>query len=92
MYLYAAALTDSLEPEILMIHANFLLKISKGIFVYSEIKIHTIHEGNYTVIKLPRNGNSKAKKINKNNSVHGSYQTQLMGWNHLMIYTQVIHS
>jgi len=27
--------------------------------------MHTIHENNYTVIKLPRNGNSKAKKINK---------------------------
>jgi len=27
--------------------------------------MHTIHEGNYTVVKLPRNENSKAKKINK---------------------------
>jgi len=35
------------------------------------------------VIKLPGNGNSKAKKINKNNSVCGRYQTQPMGWKHL---------
>jgi len=49
-----------------MIHVNFPLKISNGIFVCSEIiKIHTIHECNYTVIKLSRNGNSTAKKINK---------------------------
>jgi len=27
--------------------------------------MHTTHEGNYTAIKLPRKGNSKAKKINK---------------------------
>jgi len=25
--------------------------------------MHTIHESNYTVIKLPRDGNSKAKKL-----------------------------
>jgi len=32
------------------------------IFVNGEIlQMHTIHESNYTVIKLPRNGNSKAK-------------------------------
>jgi len=24
--------------------------------------MHTIHEGNYAVVKLPRNENSKAKK------------------------------
>ena len=27
--------------------------------------MHTIHESNYAVIKLPRSGNSKAKKINE---------------------------
>jgi len=27
--------------------------------------MHTIHESNYTIIKLPRNGNSKAKMISK---------------------------
>jgi len=47
----------------LMTRINVPLEISKGIFVYGEvIQIHTIHEGNDTVIKLPRNGNSKAKK------------------------------
>jgi len=31
-------------------------------FVNDEIlQMHTIHESNYTVIKLPCNGNSKAK-------------------------------
>jgi len=50
----------------LMILANVPLRISKGIFVHDEIiKMHTIHEGNYTVIKLPRDGNSKAKKNHK---------------------------
>jgi len=38
-------------------------QISRGIFVYDEnMQMHTIHESNYTVIKLPRNGNTKAKK------------------------------
>jgi len=38
----------------------------RDIFVYGEIiKIHTIHECDYTVTKLPHNGNTKAKKINK---------------------------
>jgi len=47
----------------LMIHVNVQLQTSRSIFVYSEIiQIHTIHESNYTVIKLPCNGNSKAKK------------------------------
>jgi len=27
--------------------------------------MHIIHKGNYTAIKLPRNGNSKAEKFNK---------------------------
>jgi len=31
-----------------------------------------IHEGIYTVIKLPRNGNCKTKKLIKNNSGFGS--------------------
>jgi len=49
-----------------MIHVNVPLQISKGIFVYGEvIKMYTIREGNYTVIKLSRNWNSKSKKINK---------------------------
>jgi len=29
------------------------------------MQMHTIHESNYTVKKLPCIGNSKAKKINK---------------------------
>jgi len=66
----------------MLMRASVPLKISKGIFVYGEIiKMQTIHESNYTIIKLPRNGNSKAKKLIKNNSgnaVCGSYQTQLM--------------
>jgi len=33
-------------------------------FVYDEIiQMHAFYESNCTVIKLPRNGNSKAKKI-----------------------------
>jgi len=41
---------------------NVLLEISRGIFVCGKIiQMHTIHESNYTVIKLPRNGKSNAK-------------------------------
>jgi len=51
----------------LMIRVNVSSQISRGIFVCGEIiQMHTIQESNYTVIKLPRNGNSTAKKINKN--------------------------
>jgi len=64
-FFYATPLTDSLEPYILMIHVNVPLQISNVIFVYGDIiKMHTIRKGNYTVIKWPRNGNSRAKKIN----------------------------
>jgi len=55
-----------------MIHVNVPLQISKskGIFVCGEIiKMHTIHESNNAVIKLPSDGNSKVKKL----------------WKHLMI-------
>jgi len=46
----------------LMIRVNISLQISRCIFVNDEIlQMHTIHESNYTVIKLPCNGNSKAK-------------------------------
>jgi len=49
-----------------MLRVNVPLTISNGIFVYGEIiKMHTIHDGYYTVVKLPRNGNSEAKKINR---------------------------
>jgi len=34
----------------------------------------------------------RRKIINKNNSVYGTYQEQLMGWMHLMIFTQINHS
>jgi len=61
---------DSLEFWMLMIHANVPLQITRDVFVYGGIiKMHTIHESNYTVIKLPRNGNSKAKKINKKKTI-----------------------
>ena len=51
-----------------MIRVNVSLQISRCIFVYGEIiQMHTIHENNYALIKLPRNGNSKAKKFNKKN-------------------------
>jgi len=54
---------NNLEPQMLMIRVKVPLEFSKGIFVHGEIiKMHTIHESNYTAIKLPRNGNSKAKK------------------------------
>jgi len=43
-----------------------ITKFKRRIFVYGEIiQMHTIHESNYAVIKLPRNVNSKAKKISK---------------------------
>jgi len=54
--------------------------------------MHTIRESNYTVIKQPCNGNSMVKKITKNNSVHRSYQAQVMRWSHSMIFKQIIHS
>jgi len=45
-----------------MIRVNISLQISRCIFVNGEIlQMHTIHDSNYTVIKLPRNGNSEAK-------------------------------
>jgi len=34
---------------------------------------------------------AKGKKLTKKNSVHRSYQAQLMQWIHLMIFTQIIH-
>jgi len=77
----------------LMIRVKVSLQISRGIFVNGEIlQMHTIHESNYTVIKLPSNGNSKTKEINeKYNSVYRSCQAQLMGWKHLITFTQIIH-
>jgi len=46
-----------------------------------------IHEGNYTVLKLPRNGNCKTKKINKKQFSFW----KLIEWKYLMIFTQIIH-
>jgi len=40
------------------------------------IQMHTIHESNCTVIKLPLNGDVRRKKFKKYNSVYGSYQVQ----------------
>jgi len=55
----------------LMIRVNVPLEISRGIFVYGEItEMHTIHESNYTAIKLPHNGNSMAEmKLTNKHSV-----------------------
>jgi len=54
----------------LMIHVNVPLQTSRGIFVCGEIiKMHTIHENNYTVMKLPHNGSSKTKKANKKKQI-----------------------
>jgi len=77
----------------LMIRVKVSLQISRGIFVNGEIlQMHTIHESNYTVIKLPSNGNSKTKEINeKYNSVYRSCQAQLMGWKYLITFTQIIY-
>jgi len=50
----------------LMMRVNVSLQISRCIFVDGEIlQMHTIHESNYTVIKLTRNGNVRRKIINK---------------------------
>jgi len=63
----------------LMIRVSVQLQIPRGIFVYGEIiQMPTIYESTYTVVKLPRNGNIKAKKTTKHNSVCRSYQAQLM--------------
>jgi len=44
----------------LMIRVNVPLQITRGIFVCGEtIQMHMIPESNHTVIKEPRNGNSK---------------------------------
>jgi len=49
----------------LMMLVNVSLQIPRGISVNGEIMhTHTIHESNYAAIKLPRNGNSKANKLN----------------------------
>ena len=68
--------------------------MSRCIFVNGEIlQMQTIHESNYTVIKLPHNGNSKAKNnYQKNNSVYRSYQAQIMGWMYLIIFSLINHS
>jgi len=45
-----------------MIRVNVSLQISRCVFVNGEIlQMHTIRKSNYIVIKLPRNGSSKAK-------------------------------
>jgi len=48
---------------------------------------HLILESNCTLIKLPRNGNFKAKILTKYNSVYKRYQAQLKRWKYLMIFT-----
>jgi len=71
-----------------MIRGKVPLQSSRGIFVYGEIiQKHTILESNCTSIKLPRNGNFKAKILTKYNSVYKSCQAQLKGWKYLMIFT-----
>jgi len=77
----------------LMIRVNVPSQISSDIFVNGEaIQMHTIRESNYAVIKQPRNGNRKEKKVNENNSICKSYQAQPMEWMHLMVFTQIIHA
>jgi len=49
-----------------MILLNVSIQISRGIFVYGEItQMLTFNENNRMVIKLPSNGNSKAKNNNE---------------------------
>jgi len=49
-----------------MIYVKVPSQTSRGIFVYAEIiQMHTIRKSNYTVVKQPCTGNSKAKKITK---------------------------
>jgi len=77
----------------LLRHVNASLQISRGIFGYDEIiQTHTMPERNFAVMKQPRNGNSKAKKLTKINAVYTSYQSQLIGWMHMLIFTQISHS
>ena len=69
--------------------ANVSLQISRDSFVCGKvIQMHTIHESNCTVTKLPHNRNTKMKR---KLTVYRSYQAQLMGWMHLMIFIQMIH-
>jgi len=63
----------------LMIGVNVPIQISRGIFVCGEI-IQSYHEGDYTIIKLPRNGNSKAKRLTFIKWIVFCCQVQLMGW------------
>jgi len=51
-------------------------------------QMHTIHESNCIVTKLPHNRNTKMKR---KLTVYRSYQAQLMGRMHLMIFIQMIH-
>jgi len=62
----------------------------KSHFVHGEvIKMHTIHESNCKVMKQTRSGNSTAKKLTKkSNSIFRSYQAHVMGWMHLILFTQ----
>jgi len=80
---------DSLALDHVNDTCEVLLQISRGIFVCDEIiQMHITHESNHTVAKLPRNGNSKAKKINKKyTSVYRNCQAQPIGWMHMTIFT-----
>jgi len=56
--------------------------------------MHTMLESNRTEIKLQYHVMEiiRRKKLRKYNSVYRSYQAQLKGWKHLMIFTLIIHS
>ena len=58
------------------------------------MQMHTFHEheSNYTVIKLRCNETVRQNKLTNQNLVYRRYQTQLMGWIHLIIFTQIIYS
>jgi len=87
-YFYLTPFLDSLVVNDM---CKYLITALNRHFVNSEIiKMPTIHESNYTVMKQARNGNSKAKKLTKNNSVYRSYQAHVIGWMHSIIFTQVI--
>jgi len=58
-FFYAAPSIDSLDVNDTC--KRLITKLNTHFVNGKILQLHTIHESNYTVIKLPRNGNSKAK-------------------------------
>ena len=95
---YTTPLIHTTEPwlkthrvKTLIIRVNVPFQISSAIFVYGQIKTHTVPTKE-NIMKEPRYGNSKANKMLTNNFVYKRCQAQLTKWMQFMIFSQIIHS